>query len=227
MSLWNSGILLQEHWIPSLLHLVDELREANITIFISIYENGSWDSTKAVLSQLKGTLEDKGVSHEIDDDDTTHKEIISQNASAGWLETAHGREMRRIPYLASVRNQALKPLAALTESGVLFDKMVYINDVVFKPHDVLTLLNTRGGKYGSACALDFLNPPWNIVDAKARGFHPPGIYDDFATRDSNGKIIGSHLYPYFSSKASRKAIMAGDDVPVQSCWNGIGRNPTL
>ncbi|KAL8850065.1 MAG: hypothetical protein Q9221_004991 [Calogaya cf. arnoldii] len=131
-SLWNSGTLLQEHWIPSLLQLVDELREANITIFISIYENGSWDSTKGVLSQLKGTLEDKGVSHEIVVDYTTHKEIIAQNTSAGWLETAHGREMRRIPYLASVRNQALKPLAALTESGVLFDKLVYINDVVFK-----------------------------------------------------------------------------------------------
>ncbi|KAL8810987.1 MAG: hypothetical protein Q9200_002149 [Gallowayella weberi] len=218
-SLWNTGTLLQDYWIPNLLRLADELREANITIFVSIYENGSWDSTKSVLQQLKGTLEGKGISHEIVTDDTTHKEIIAQNVSTGWLKTAYGREMRRIPYLASVRNQALKPLPALTDSGVMFDKLVYINDVVFRPNDVLTLLNTRGGKFASACALDFLNPPWNIVDAKTRGFHPPGIYDDFATRDSNGKIIGSHLYPYFTSKASRESILAGNDVPVQSCWN--------
>ena len=89
----------------------------------------------------------------------------------------------------------------------------------------MTLLNTHEGNYAAACALDFLNPPWDWVDPKTQGFHPPGMYDDFATRDSNGGKIGSHLYPYFSSRLSRKAITAGRGVPVQSCWNGIGTGP--
>ncbi|KAL8647135.1 MAG: hypothetical protein Q9210_005736 [Variospora velana] len=223
-SVWNSGSLLQDHWIPSLLQVAGDLKAANISVFISIYENGSWDSTKSVLQQLKQTLEGKGIPHEIVIDDISHKEIIGKNASSvGWLSTAHGKEMRRIPYLATVRNEALKPLGSLTGSGTSFDKLVFINDVVFqKAADVMTLLNTRDGKYAAACALDFLNPPWNRVDTKTKGLHPPGMYDDFATRDSDGNIIASHLYPYFSSRLSSRAMRLGNDVPVQSCWNGIG-----
>ena len=51
---------------------------------------------------------------------------------------------------------------------------------------------------------------------------PIGIYDDFATRDSSGKSLGSHLYPYFSSQPSKNAVLSGQNIPVQSCWNGIG-----
>ncbi len=29
-------------------------------------------------------------------------------------------------------------------------------------------------------------------------------------------------FPYFRAGASRKAMIAGRPVPVQSCWNGIG-----
>ena len=87
---------------------------------------------------------------------------------------------------------------------------------------MINLLNTRNGKYAAVCALDFLNPPWNRGDVKTRGLHPPGMYDDFATRDLNGGVLGSHLYPYFSSRHSRTAIMSGHNVPVHSCWNGIG-----
>ncbi|KAL9589917.1 MAG: hypothetical protein Q9203_001272 [Teloschistes exilis] len=219
---WNSGTLLQNHWIPSLLQLTKDLKAANIFVFISIYENGSWDDTKKLLLQLKSTLEDHHIQHQITIDDASHEQIIAQNtSSSGWLKTSYGREMRRIPYLASVRNEALKPLASLAESGVMFDKIVYINDVVFSASDVINLLNTREGDYAAACALDFLNPPWNQVDAKTRGLHPPGMYDDFATRDSNGDILASHLYPYFSSRSSKTAVMSGRVVPVRSCWNGI------
>ena len=47
------------------------------------------------------------------------------------FDTAYGKEMRRIPYPASVWNEALKPLSTLGESGAKFDKILYINDVVF------------------------------------------------------------------------------------------------
>ncbi|CAF9919112.1 MAG: hypothetical protein HETSPECPRED_003949 [Heterodermia speciosa] len=221
-SQWNSGKLLEQHWIPSLLQLISDLGAAKVSVFVSIYENGSWDSTKSVLQQLRQTLERLGVQHSVNIDDTSHEQIVARNASSsGWLNTAYGKEMRRIPYLASIRNEALRPLSTLSESGAKFDKILYINDVVFSSTDALTLLNTRKGDYAAACGLDFLNPPWNWVDRKIRGNHPPGMYDDFATRDSNGGTLGSHLYPYFSSRLSKTAIMAGREVPVQSCWNGM------
>lgn len=48
------------------------------------------------------------------------------------------------------------------------------------------------------------------------------MYDDFSTRDSNGDLLGSHPYPHFSSRRSKKAILSGDAIPVKSCWNGVG-----
>lgn len=80
---------------------------------------------------------------------------------------------------------------------------------------------TNSGTYAAACALDFRNPPFNHIPLKDQGHHPPGIYDDFATRDFDGNILASHLYPYFASVTSKKAVMAGQDVPVQTCWNGL------
>ena len=132
---WNSGKLLEAQWIPSLLQLVDELKAANISVFLSIYENGSWDSTKTLLTQLRQTLEDSDVRHQITIDDTSHEQIIvkaqKDPTSEGWLQTAYGKELRRISYLAGVRNEALRPLSTLSKSGVQFDKILYINDVVF------------------------------------------------------------------------------------------------
>ena len=129
---WNSADQLEQHWIPSLIQLIKGLRSANISVYISIYENGSWDSTKSVLKQLKQTLADMAVESQVIIDDTSHEQIISQNtSSSGWLQTSYGTSIRRIPYLANVRNEALKPLSQLTSAGVKFDKIVYINDVVF------------------------------------------------------------------------------------------------
>ena len=131
---WNSGKLLQEHWVPTLLRVVKTLKAANVSVFVSIYENGSWDSTKVILQQLRQTLKELDVQHEIITDDTSHEHYISaapNDSASGWLQTAYGREMRRIPYLASIRNEALKPLPKLSKSGVKFDKILYINDVVF------------------------------------------------------------------------------------------------
>ena len=132
---WNSGKLLEAQWIPSLLQLVNELKVANISVFVSIYENGSWDSTKTLLTQLRQTLKDSDVRHQITVDDTSHEQIIvkaqKDPTSEGWLQTAYGKELRRISYLAGVRNEALRPLSTLNKSGVRFDKILYINDVVF------------------------------------------------------------------------------------------------
>lgn len=129
---WNSGELLQQQWIPNLIEVINDLRAANILVFVSIYENGSWDSTKSILRQLRQTLEGIGVQNQINTEDVSQERIIAENKStSGWLKTAYGNELRHIPYLASVRNKASEPLSSLAKSGVKFDKLLYINDVVY------------------------------------------------------------------------------------------------
>lgn len=116
---------------PNLIEVINDLREANISVFVSIYENGSWDSTKSILRQLRQTLEGIGVQNQINTEDASHERIIAEKKSTtGWLK-AYGNELRRIPYLASVGNKASEPLSSLAKSGVKFDKLLYINDVVY------------------------------------------------------------------------------------------------
>ena len=72
----------------------------------------------------------------------------------------------------------------------------------------MALINTRDGNYSAACAMDFM--------------HPPHYYDTFAMRDSEGHEPVMSKFPYFRAGASRKAMVYGQPVPVQSCWNGAG-----
>ena len=134
---WNSEILLRSHWMPALLSLVRELVADHIDVFVSIYENDSKDDTKNVLSELMSSLNAMNVNHTINLDIETRDEVVKKSKSAanGWLETLYGRELRRIPYLANVRNQALKPLYELSKAGIRFDKILYINDIVYSVHD--------------------------------------------------------------------------------------------
>ena len=73
---------------------------------------------------------------------------------------------------------------------------------------MLNLLHTRDGSYAAACSLDFSKPP--------------RYYDTFALRDSAGSKTLTQTFPYFASTASRQALIRGQPVPVQSCWNGMG-----
>ena len=84
---------------------------------------------------LDRELEELGVQRTIVLDETTHADELAKapaSASPGWIETPRGRrELRRIPYLARLRNRTLKPLADLALNGVTFDKVLFLNDVVF------------------------------------------------------------------------------------------------
>lgn len=117
--------------------------------------------------------------------------------------------MRRIPYLAGLRNQGLDELRRLVGVGGGFGKVLFLEDVVFKVENVLTLLSTNKGEYAAACSLDFSKTP--------------AFYDTFALRDSEGYEHVTQTWPYFRSQESRKAMKMMEPVPEKSCWNGIGR----
>lgn len=110
-----------------------ELQSVQIRVYVSIYESGSADGTKTVLSELKASLGDLKVEHEIKLDDESHASAIEKSLATpgGWVETRYGKELRRVSFLADVRNRALEPLDSLTKTGVKFDRILYLNDVVF------------------------------------------------------------------------------------------------
>lgn len=64
----------------------------------------------------------------------THEEFVNQRPGKeeGWVRTQRGKEeMRRIPYLAWLRNQGLGELGRLSGVGGGFDKVLFLGDVVF------------------------------------------------------------------------------------------------
>ena len=122
--------------------------------------------------------------------------------------------IKRIAYLAEVRNKALEPLDTLSRK---FDKVLFINDVFFDPMDAARLLwgtnlNSEGrAEYKAVCGTDFITS-WKS-------------YDTFATRDLEGYSIGVPIFPWFANEGdaiSRRDVLAGKDaVRVKSCWGGM------
>ena len=206
---WNNAAILSSNWTTSLLSLTERLGPKNV--YVSILESGSWDESKAVLRELDGQLEKLGVRKTITLSDSTHKDEMEKPMGPGWIDTPRGqRELRRIPYLSKLRNEVMQPLEnerTKKEGAKVYSRVIWLNDVVFTPTDVIELLNTREGDYAAACSLDFA--------------HPPAYYDTFALRDIEGFEAASSTFPYFRSKKSRQAILRGEVVPVQSCWNGL------
>ncbi|KAL8821921.1 MAG: hypothetical protein Q9191_007215 [Dirinaria sp. TL-2023a] len=206
---WNNAAILSSNWTTSLLSLTEHLGPKNV--YISILESGSWDESKAVLRELDAKLDKLGVRKTITLSESTHKDEMEQPMGPGWIETPRGRrELRRIPYLSKLRNKAMEPLEqerTKKEGKREYSRVIWLNDVVFTPADVIELLNTREGDYAAACSLDFA--------------HPPSYYDTFAMRDIDGWEAASNTFPFFRSRKSRDALVRGDAVPVQSCWNGI------
>lgn len=205
---WNSARILRSHWNTALSTLVQELGVDSV--FVSIYESGSYDETKQALRELDSTLEGLHVKRNIVLSNISHAdEIAQQPTEQGWIKTPTGEtELRRIPFLATIRNRVFEPLELLTAQGEQFDTMLFLNDVVFTPEDVLKLLDTNGGEYAAACSLDFSKPP--------------AFYDTFALRDSSGHEAVMPTWPYFQSQVSRFAMERSLPVPVKSCWNGMG-----
>ena len=207
---WTSGYALTSHWNDDLLDLIGKLGPHNV--YVSIYESGSLDGTKEALKLLDARLKSIGVQKMIVLDPTTHEDEVSkipEEGTPGWIHTPRSgdaKELRRISYLARLRNKVLQPLYDGSTS-MTFDKILFLNDIDFRPSDVMTLLATRNGRYSVACALDFI--------------HPPRYYDTFVLRDMEGRSTATETFPYFRGGESRRSMLEGQATRVQSCWNGM------
>ena len=140
---WNDDALIREHWTPAILDLVQHLGADNV--YVSVIESGSWDGTKDALTDLDLKLGELGVERNIELRTSTHEDEIKRTPAPGekgWIWTSRGRkELRRIPYLAGLRNQAMERLWEVSErtdgrKQRRFDKVLWLNDVIFTvwPH---------------------------------------------------------------------------------------------
>ncbi|KAF2003117.1 glycosyltransferase family 69 protein [Amniculicola lignicola CBS 123094] len=198
-----NGTLTSGAWGQSVLDLVDLLGPENV--YLSIYENSPDAGTVASLDRFRQRV-------------TCNSSIVYEDldlATLPRITLPNGEtRLRRIAFLAEVRNRALTPIDT---AGVAFDRILYINDVNFDPIDAAQLLLSTNvdasgrANYGAACAVDFINP-----------FK---FYDRFATRDIDGYNMGIPFYPWFTSAGSatsRSDVIAGTDaVRVRSCWGGM------
>lgn len=135
---WNNELILRSHWSAALLDLVRHLGVDNV--YISIVESGSWDNTKGALRDLDVELEKLGVERSIELLNITHKdevERVPDPDEEGWIQTNRTRkELRRIPYLAKLRNRVMDKLKKLADKRDgqgkrSFDKILWLNDVIF------------------------------------------------------------------------------------------------
>lgn len=128
---WNTEYLLRDRWSEAILHLVKTLGPENV--FITIFESGSFDNTKVALWELDQELGKLNVNRHIEWSEHTHLEEISKKpAGPGWVKTPRGKtELRRIPYLSKLRNHLLEDLESQHQKGITYDKVLFLNDVVF------------------------------------------------------------------------------------------------
>lgn len=205
----HEGELLSGDWARSVLYLIDILGPDNV--FLSIYENNPDAKAQVALDAFiqKVTCAHEILAEDVDLADYPH------------VTTPDGQSHpKRIAFLADLRNRALRPLENETSWAYTtrFDKLLYLNDVIFDPVDAANLLFSTNvdeasgrSQYHAACAVDFINP-----------FK---FYDTFATRDLEGYDMGVPFYPWFSGAgqaASRKDVINQKEaVRVKSCWGGM------
>lgn len=136
---WNNEAIIRSHWSAAVLELVRYYGPENV--YVSIEESGSWDNTKGALRELDADLEKLKVPRTIVLSERTHRddcERIPAEDEQGWIRTGREREMelRRIPYLAGIRNKVMTRLTSLAEGKDgqpkrTFDKILWLNDVAF------------------------------------------------------------------------------------------------
>jgi len=167
-------------------------------VFVSIYENGSSDQTKALLRIFSALTRSVGL-----------------RVTIHTSQRTRGQFNHRIEYLAEVRNSAFVPLHELRESeNEYFDSIIFMNDILPCVDDLLELIwQSRKNNAGITCAADYM-------------YHEeigaPVFYDNWVARDINGTALENAPFErIFHHQQSAQRFQRHLPIQVQSCWNGI------
>ena len=180
---------LAEAWVTQLLALIARLGRDKV--YVSIYESGSAHGvTRVVLAELGRCLSLLGVPHSI---------VMNDRKKTGGKE-------HRIDFLAGVRNKALRPLLqpAGKESGS-YDRVLFVNDVLFCADDAITLITSPHEDSPMACGLD-------LYDGL--------FYDIWVATDISGTPFVNR-YPYIKHPDSAAAVQENRPFRATCCWNGM------
>ena len=200
-----NGELVGGTWGRLVKELVDLLGPENT--FVSIFESDGGDKGDQALREydMDFPCEHKFIA--VEEVELQHPALITLTDGA--------KAVKRIEYLAEARNRALAPLRG--SSAPRYDKILYLNDIIFDPVEAAQLLFSTNIQYNgrtsykAACAQDFKSPFL--------------MYDMLAARDADGRQLGIPLYPWFSTSGSAKSradvLTQSDAVEVKSCWGGM------
>jgi len=175
------------------------LLEDDVGKFLSVFTNNNDDSTDELVELMMGEMvADLGIPSKI---------VVNGTSCGGF--TRKPESMSRIEWLACVRNSAMQPLFNLSDSEEL--AVVFLNDVIFDPMDLVYLLETNSGDFEMSCGLDFYF----------------NFYDLWVTRGIDGNFFSTYP-PYAQDLLSASKLMAAvspwgsntDGIPVKCCWNG-------
>jgi hypothetical protein len=160
---WNNEDILRSHWNDAVVDLVRFFGSENV--YVSILEGGSWDGSKDALKELDKKLGDLNVRRTIKLNETTHEDEISRvpgDDEGGWIWTKRNKkELRRIPYLAGLRNQAMEPML---EDQREYDKVLWLNDVVFTVHSPMNMCRECSGLIDCSSTMSSHFLPLETVD---------------------------------------------------------------
>ncbi|KAF9233043.1 glycosyltransferase family 69 protein [Melanogaster broomeanus] len=132
-------------------------------VYVSIYENGSTDQTKALLRIFDALTKSVGL-----------------RVTIRTSTRTRGAFNHRIEYLAEVRNQAFNPLHELRDShNEYFDSIIFMNDILPCVDDLLELIwQSRRNNAGITCAADYMYHEYPCeLDVAAQG--TPVFYDNW------------------------------------------------
>lgn len=188
-------------------------------VYVSIYENGSTDQTKALLRIFDAICRSVGL-----------------RVTIRTSMRTRGAFNHRIEYLAEVRNAAFVPLHELRDAeNEYFDSIIFMNDILPCVDDLLELIwQSRRNNAGITCAADYMyheelvRPPLLPlpVFVHANAAPPrqgsPVFYDNWVARDINGTALENAPFEsIFQHGPSQQRFMQHLPIQVQSCWNGI------
>ncbi|KAI4519792.1 glycosyltransferase family 69 protein [Schizophyllum commune] len=167
-------------------------------VFVSIYENGSTDQTKALLRIFDALTRSVGM------------RIVIRTSMR-----TRGAFNHRIEYLAEVRNAAFGPLHELRDAeNEYFDTIIFMNDILPCVDDLLELIwQSRRNNAGITCAADYMYH---------QEMASPVFYDNWVARDINGTALENAPFEnIFHHPDSSQRFQRHLPIQVQSCWNGI------
>lgn len=189
------------HALSQITRLIGLLNKGD-NVYVSIFENGSSDSTPKLLQEFSNSL---NIPHTVN--------TCELSGSNKWSNVPFKKERfrrtrsfadKRYRAMAALRNKALNPLQSYVFPRSDWPtKVIFLNDIFFYAEDIVTLLNTNQGQFDFVCGLDFFYL----------------FYDVLATRDLDGNWFSGY-YPFASHIDSKQAVLNNQPFKVYSCWNG-------